>query len=466
MSLCSLVSDLPPYSLRRQRNSPLARPTALYPASPLSFESVLVTSLSDIKLAIIGLGYVGLPLAVEFGKKRSVVGFDINQKRIDELKSGHDFTLETEPDELQAADQLSFSTNLEDLRGCNCFIVTVPTPIDQHKRPDLTPLIKASESVGKVLKPGDIVIYESTVYPGCTEEDCVPILEKFSGLKFNQDFYCGYSPERINPGDKEHRVTTIKKVTSGSTPEIADLVDSLYNEIITAGTHQASSIKVAEAAKVIENTQRDVNIALINELALIFNKMGIDTEAVLQAAGTKWNFLPFRPGLVGGHCIGVDPYYLTHKAESIGYHPQIILAGRRLNDSMGAYVVTQLVKAMTRRRLQVDGARILVMGLTFKENCPDLRNTRVVDIVKELADYNVQAEVFDPWASAAEAQHEYGITLVQQPAVGAYDAIIIAVAHHQFKAMGLDAIRALGKPEHLLYDLKYLLPASDSDLRL
>ena len=425
-----------------------------------------MTSLSNLKVAIIGLGYVGLPLAVEFGKQRLVVGFDINQKRIDELNAGHDFTLETEPDELQAAGQLSFSTNLEDLRGCNCFIVTVPTPIDQHKRPDLTPLIKASETVGKVLKVGDIVIYESTVYPGCTEEDCVPILEKFSGLKFNQDFFAGYSPERINPGDKEHRVTTIKKVTSGSTSEIADMVDALYNEIITAGTHKASSIKVAEAAKVIENTQRDVNIALINELAIIFNKMGIDTEAVLQAAGTKWNFLPFRPGLVGGHCIGVDPYYLTHKAESIGYHPEIILAGRRLNDSMGAYVVTQLVKAMTRRRLQVDSARILVMGLTFKENCPDLRNTRVVDIVKELADYNVKAEVFDPWASAAEAQHEYGITLVQQPAVGVYDAIIIAVAHHQFKAMGLAAIRALGKPEHVLYDLKYLLPASDSDLRL
>lgn len=425
-----------------------------------------MTSSSDIKLAIIGLGYVGLPLAVEFGKKRAVVGFDINQKRIDELKLGHDFTRETELEELRAANQLSFSTNLDDLRACNCFIVTVPTPIDQYRRPDLTPLIRASESVGKVLKAGDIVIYESTVYPGCTEEDCVPILEKFSGLKFNHDFYCGYSPERINPGDKEHRVTTIKKITSGSTAEIADLVDALYNEIITAGTHKAGSIKIAEAAKVIENTQRDLNIALINELALIFNKMGIDTEAVLEAAGTKWNFLPFRPGLVGGHCIGVDPYYLTHKAESIGYHPQIILAGRRLNDSMGAYVVTQLVKAMTRRRLQVDGARILVMGLTFKENCPDLRNTRVVDIVKELADYNVHADVFDPWASAAEAQHEYGITIVQQPAVGTYDAIIIAVAHHQFKTMGLDAIRALGKPEHVLYDLKYLLPAADSDLRL
>ena len=423
-------------------------------------------NLSDIKLAIIGLGYVGLPLAVEFGKHRAVVGFDINPQRIAQLRSGYDQTLETEPEELRAASQLSFSTELDDLRTCNCFIVTVPTPIDEHKRPDLTPLIKASETVGKVLKPGDIVIYESTVYPGCTEEDCVPVLEKFSGLKYQQGFYCGYSPERINPGDKQHRVTTIKKVTSGSTPQVADLVDALYRQIITAGTHKAPSIKVAEAAKVIENTQRDVNIALINELALIFNKMGIDTEAVLQAAGTKWNFLPFRPGLVGGHCIGVDPYYLTHKAESIGYHPEIILAGRRLNDSMGAYVVTQLVKAMTRRRLQVDGARVLVMGLTFKENCPDLRNTRVVDIVRELAEYNVQADVFDPWANADEARHEYGITPIEQPAVGVYDAIIIAVAHEQFKAMGQAAIRVLGKPGHVLYDLKYVFPASESDLRL
>ncbi|WP_210546252.1 Vi polysaccharide biosynthesis UDP-N-acetylglucosamine C-6 dehydrogenase TviB [Rhodoferax sp. PAMC 29310] len=420
----------------------------------------------DIKIAIIGLGYVGLPLAVEFGKQRPVVGFDINLKRITELKSGHDFTLETSPEELKAAQLLSFTTELDDLSACNCYIFTVPTPIDAHKRPDLTPLLKASEAVGKVLKIGDIVIYESTVYPGCTEEDCVPVLEKFSGLKFNQDFFCGYSPERINPGDKEHRVTTIKKVTSGSTPEVADLVDALYNEIVTAGTHKASSIKVAEAAKVIENTQRDVNIALINELALIFNKLEIDTEAVLQAAGSKWNFLPFRPGLVGGHCIGVDPYYLTHKAQSIGYHPEIILAGRRLNDGMGAYVVTQLVKTMTKRRLPVQGARILVMGLTFKENCPDLRNTRVVDIVNELADYDVQADVFDPWADATEAQHEYGITPVLQPALGAYDGIIIAVAHHQFKTMGAAAIRALGKPEHVLYDLKYLLPAVDSDIRL
>lgn len=420
----------------------------------------------ELKLAIIGLGYVGLPLAVEFGKQRSVIGFDINQTRIDELKSGHDFTLETEPEELQAARHLRFSTNLDDLRACNCFIVTVPTPIDQHKRPDLTPLIKASETVGKVLKVGDIVIYESTVYPGCTEEDCVPVLEKFSGLKFNQDFFCGYSPERINPGDKEHRVTTIKKVTSGSMPKVADLVDDLYNEIIIAGTHKACSIKVAEAAKVIENTQRDLNIALINELAVIFNKMGIDTEAVLQAAGSKWNFLPFRPGLVGGHCIGVDPYYLTHKAEAIGYHPEIILAGRRLNDSMGAYVVTRLAKAMTKRGILVAGARVLVMGLTFKENCPDLRNTRVVDIVKELADYNVQTDVVDPWANPAEALHAYGITPVQTPEIGVYEGIIIAVAHHQFKAMGPQAIRALGKPKHVLFDLKYVLAVSESDLRL
>jgi UDP-N-acetyl-D-galactosamine dehydrogenase len=423
-------------------------------------------NVSNLAVAIIGLGYVGLPLAVEFGKKRSVVGFDINAKRIAELQAGHDHTLETEPEELQAAEYLRFSAQLEDLRKCTCFIITVPTPIDEHKRPDLTPLIKASETVGKVLKRGDIVIYESTVYPGATEEDCVPVLEKFSGLTFNQDFYAGYSPERINPGDKEHRVTTIKKVTSGSTPEVADVVDALYNEIIKAGTHKAASIKVAEAAKVIENTQRDLNIALINELAIIFNKMGIDTEAVLQAAGSKWNFLPFRPGLVGGHCIGVDPYYLTHKAQSIGYHPEIILAGRRLNDGMGAYVVAQLVKAMTKRRIHVDGARILVMGLAFKENCPDLRNTRVVDIVAELQDYNCQVDVYDPWAAAEEAQHEYGITPVAQPAPETYDGIILAVAHQQFKAMGAQAIRALGKSNHVLYDLKYLLPADASDLRL
>jgi UDP-N-acetyl-D-glucosamine/UDP-N-acetyl-D-galactosamine dehydrogenase len=422
--------------------------------------------MSKIKLAIVGLGYVGLPLAVEFGKKRPVTGFDINVKRIAELQKGIDHTLETSHEELTDAKHLSFSTNTEDLHACNVFIVTVPTPIDQHKRPDLTPLIKASETIGKVLKPGDIVIYESTVYPGATEEDCVPVLEKFSGLKFNRDFYAGYSPERINPGDKEHRVTTIKKVTSGSTPEIADVVDALYNEIIVAGTHKASSIKVAEAAKVIENTQRDLNIALINELAMIFNKMDIDTEAVLKAAGTKWNFLPFRPGLVGGHCIGVDPYYLTHKAQALGYHPEIILAGRRLNDSMGNYVVAQFVKAMTKKRIQVDGARILVMGLTFKENCPDLRNTRVVDIVAELKEYNCEVDVYDPWVTAEESVHEYGISPVSTLSPATYDGIILAVSHNEFRDLGADGIRALGRSVHVLYDLKYVLAAEAVDLRL
>ncbi len=422
--------------------------------------------LDDIKLAIVGLGYVGLPLAVEFGRSRTVVGFDISQRRIDELKNGNDFTLETTQEELAASKHLTYTTYLDDLRRCNCFIVTVPTPIDEHKCPDLTPLIEASETVGKVLKRGDIVIYESTVYPGCTEEDCVPVLEERSGLKFNQDFFCGYSPERINPGDKAHRVTTIKKVTSGSTPEISDLVDALYNEIITVGTHKAESIKVAEAAKVIENTQRDLNIALINELALIFNKMGIDTEAVLKAAGTKWNFLPFRPGLVGGHCIGVDPYYLTHKAQSIGYHPEIILAGRRLNDSMGAYVASQLVKAMIKKRIQIEGAKVLVMGLTFKENCPDIRNTRVVDIVTELKEYNCEVDVFDPWVTVEEAQQEYDITTIEVPQRGVYDAIVLAVAHHQFKEIGAAAIRSWGKSSAVLYDLKYVFPKQESDLRL
>lgn len=422
--------------------------------------------LGDIKLAIVGLGYVGLPLAVEFGKKRTVLGFDINKKRIGELQGGVDHTLEVSSEELAEAKQLSYSADPAELAKCNVYIVTVPTPIDNYKQPDLTPLVKASETIGKVLKKGDIVIYESTVYPGATEEDCVPVLEKFSGLKYNQDFFAGYSPERINPGDKNHRVSTIKKVTSGSTPEVADLVNDLYSEIITAGTHKASSIRVAEAAKVIENTQRDVNIALINELALIFNKMGIDTEAVLEAAGTKWNFLPFRPGLVGGHCIGVDPYYLTHKAQAIGYHPEIILAGRRLNDSMGSYVVSQLVKAMTKRSIQVQGAKVLVMGLTFKENCPDLRNTRIVDILKELDDYSMHVDVFDPWVDPQEAQHEYGITPVKAPEKGAYDAIILAVSHEQFVKMGAKAIRELGKPEHVLYDLKYVLTAEEADIRL
>lgn len=419
-----------------------------------------------LNLAVIGLGYVGLPLAVEFGKKRPVVGFDINTARIAELQSGNDFTLEVSEVELKEASGLSYTASLNDLRDCNCFIVTVPTPIDAYKRPDLTPLIKASESIGKVLKKGDIVIYESTVYPGATEEDCVPVLERVSGLKFNQDFFAGYSPERINPGDKEHRVHNIMKVTSGSTPEIAEVVDQLYQEIIVVGTHKAPSIKVAEAAKVIENTQRDVNIALVNELALIFNKMGIDTQAVLEAAGTKWNFLPFRPGLVGGHCIGVDPYYLTHKAQAIGYHPEMILAGRRINDGMGGYVVSQLIKAMVKASIGVAGAKVLVMGLTFKENCPDLRNTRVVDIVAELKDYGVEPVVYDPWVNAAEAQQEYGITPVDEPQAGGYDAIVLAVGHDQFREMSVAAIRALGKEQHVLYDLKYLLAADESDLRL
>jgi UDP-N-acetyl-D-galactosamine dehydrogenase len=422
--------------------------------------------LEDLKLAVVGLGYVGLPLAVEFGRKRPVVGFDINARRIEQLLSGEDITLETSREELAAATHLSFTTYLAALRDCTCFIVTVPTPIDEHKRPDLTPLIKASETVGHVLKRGDIVIYESTVYPGCTEEDCVPVLERVSGLRFNEDFFCGYSPERINPGDKQHRVTTIRKVTAGSTPQVADVVDGLYSEIVTAGTHRAESIKVAEAAKVIENTQRDLNIALINELALIFNKLGIDTEAVLRAAGSKWNFLPFRPGLVGGHCIGVDPYYLTHKAQAIGYHPEVILAGRRLNDGMGRYVVSQLVKAMTRRRIQVDGAHVLVMGLAFKENCPDLRNTRVVDVVAELREYHCEVDVYDPWVCPEEAMHEYRLQPVSDPARGAYDAIIIAVAHSQFQEMGAAAIRALGRPVSVVYDLKYVLAPGESDLRL
>jgi UDP-N-acetyl-D-galactosamine dehydrogenase len=421
---------------------------------------------TDLRLAVIGLGYVGLPLAIEFGKNRPVVGFDINQARIDELKSAQDLTLEVSSEELIAAKYLSYTAALEDLCSCNCYIITVPTPIDEHKQPDLTPLIRASESIGNVLKRGDIVIYESTVYPGATEDDCVPVLEAFSGLKFNKDFFAGYSPERINPGDKEHRVTTIKKVTSGSTPKIADVVDALYNEIITAGTHKAPSIKVAEAAKVIENTQRDINIALINELAMIFSKMGIDTEDVLQAAGSKWNFLPFRPGLVGGHCIGVDPYYLTHKAQAVGYHAEIILAGRRLNDNMGAYVVNQLIKAMIKRRIQIEGSRVLVMGLTFKENCPDLRNTRVVDIVTELEDYNCTVDVYDPWVTVGAANREYGIVPLTIPAPGAYDGVVLAVAHHQFKTMGIEAIRTFGKQNHVLFDLKYLFPADATDIRL
>lgn len=422
--------------------------------------------LQNIKLAVIGLGYVGLPLAVEFGKKRDVLGFDINPRRIAELSSGIDNTLEVEPEELKTAAQLRYTSDASELAQANVYIVTVPTPIDEYKRPDLTPLIRASETIGKVLKRGDIVIYESTVYPGATEEDCVPVLERVSGLRFNEDFFAGYSPERINPGDKVHRLPSIRKVTSGSTPEIADVVDALYSEIITAGTHKAASIRVAEAAKVIENTQRDVNIALINELTLIFNKLGIDTLDVLEAAGTKWNFLPFRPGLVGGHCIGVDPYYLTHKAQSIGYHPEIILAGRRLNDGMGAYVASQLVKSMTKKCIQVQGSRVLIMGLAFKENCPDLRNTRIVDIVHELAEYDVNVDVFDPWVDAEEAHKEYGIKPITQPEMGQYDGIVLGVAHDEFKNMGAEKIRALGKAPHVLYDLKYILDRNDSDLRL
>ena len=422
--------------------------------------------LAELKIAIIGLGYVGLPLAVEFGKKVPVVGFDIHQKRIDELTSGHDHTLEVSPEELAQAAQLSYTANLEDLKDCNFFIVTVPTPIDEFKQPDLTPLVKASTSIGQVLNAGDIVVYESTVYPGATEEVCIPVLEKVSGLIFNQDFYAGYSPERINPGDKLHRVSNILKVTSGSTPEVAEFVDQVYKLVIEAGTHKAESIKVAEAAKVIENTQRDVNIALINELALIFNKMGIDTESVLKAAGTKWNFLPFRPGLVGGHCIGVDPYYLTYKAQAIGYHPEIILAGRRLNDAMGAYVVTQLVKSMIKKKIQVEGAKVLVLGLSFKENCPDIRNTKIIDIVKEIKEYHIDVDIYDPWVNADEAEHEYGIRTTEELQNGIYDAVILAVAHEQFVALGVDQIRALGKESHVLYDLKYVLPQTASDIRL
>ena len=417
-------------------------------------------------IALIGLGYVGLPLAVEFGKKRKVIGFDINQSRVDELKRGVDLTLETTEQELADAVYLSYTTNIDDIKDCAIYIVTVPTPIDKHKRPDLTPLEKSSETVGIVLKKGDVVIYESTVYPGATEEVCVPILEKQSGLTFNKDFYCGYSPERINPGDKEHRLTTIKKVTAGSTPEIATKVDELYQEIIVAGTHKASSIKVAEAAKVIENTQRDVNIALINELALIFNKLDIDTESVLEAAGTKWNFLPFRPGLVGGHCIGVDPYYLTHKAIEVGYNPEMILAGRRLNDNMGSYVADQVSKLMTKKRIHVVDANVLIMGLTFKENCPDLRNTRVVDLVQEFESFNCNVDVYDPWINKEEALHEYSIKPINEPVQGKYDAIILAVAHNEFKEMSVEQIRAYGKDNHVLYDIKYLLKVGEVDGRL
>jgi UDP-N-acetyl-D-galactosamine dehydrogenase len=418
-------------------------------------------------IAIIGLGYVGLPLAVEFGKQRNVIGFDINVRRVAELQGGQDHTLECSPEELAQARYLHYSCDAQDLKDVKVFIVTVPTPVDRANRPDMTPLVKASETVGKVLKAGDIVIYESTVYPGATEEVCVPVLEKFSDLKFNQDFFCGYSPERINPGDKEHRLPTIKKVTSGSTPAVAEEVDQLYRLIITAGTYKASSIRVAEAAKVIENTQRDVNIALMNELSLIFRKLGIDTLEVLQAAGTKWNFLPFRPGLVGGHCIGVDPYYLTHKAQEVGYHPEVILAGRRINDGMARHVADETIKLMLHKNLPVLGSKVLVLGLTFKENCPDVRNTKVVDIVKALRGYNTKVDVYDPWIDLAEAEHEYGLQcLAQAPAPGQYAAIVLAVGHQQFLAMGEHGLKAWGQPGAVLYDVKSILPLGAADGRL
>ena len=422
--------------------------------------------LEQLNIAIIGLGYVGLPLAVEFGKHVKTTGFDINLKRIQELNAGIDHTLEVISEELIKVKHLVYSANIEQLAQANFFIVTVPTPIDAFKQPDLTPLIKASTSIAQVLKKGDVVVYESTVYPGATEEVCVPVLEQYSGLKFNQDFFVGYSPERINPGDKQRKVTNILKITSGSTPEVADYVDSVYQIIIEAGTYKAPSIQVAEAAKVIENTQRDVNIALINELALIFNKMGIDTEDVLKAAGTKWNFLPFRPGLVGGHCIGVDPYYLTHKAQSIGLHPEIILAARRLNDRMGEYVATQLIKEMVKQRIQVVGARILILGLSFKENCPDIRNTKIIDLVEALKEYDLNLDIYDPWVAAEDAIREYGLAPIQKLENNHYDAIVIAVAHDQFKHMAISDFKSLGKTQHVLYDLKYILDQQDSSIRL
>jgi UDP-N-acetyl-D-galactosamine dehydrogenase len=420
----------------------------------------------NAKIAVIGLGYVGLPLAVEFGKKYDTVGFDIRTARVEELRAGKDSTLEVEAEELQAATRLRYSDALEDLRDRNVYIVTVPTPIDAAKRPDLGPLVKASQMLATVLKRGDVVVYESTVYPGCTEEVCVPLLEAGSGLKFNQDFFAGYSPERINPGDKQHRVTTILKVTSGSTPEAASYVDALYSSIITAGTHKASSIKVAEAAKVIENTQRDLNIALVNDLAMLFNKLGIDTLEVLEAAGTKWNFLPFRPGLVGGHCISVDPYYLTHKAQEVGHHPDVILAGRRTNDGMGPYVAGEVVRLMVRKGINPVRAKVLVLGLAFKENCPDLRNTRVIDIVQALRDYNAEVDVHDPWVDAEECQHEYGLATIGDPSRGAYDAVIVAVGHREFASQGAKGIRSYGKPESVVYDVKYVLPREAVDGRL
>jgi UDP-N-acetyl-D-galactosamine dehydrogenase len=425
-----------------------------------------VISLRNLRVGVVGLGYVGLPLAVEFGRHFRTVGFDIKAARIAELRSGRDSTLEVDRAELKAAKLLEYTSEVAALKACRVFVVTVPTPIDNYKRPDLTPLEKASETVGRVMRKGAVVVFESTVYPGCTEEVCVPILERVSGLKFNRDFFCGYSPERINPGDKQHRLTTIKKVTSGSTPEVAEFVDKLYGAIIRAGTHKASSIRVAEAAKVIENTQRDVNIALINELALIFNRLGIDTEEVLLAAGSKWNFLPFRPGLVGGHCIGVDPYYLTHKAQEVGYHPEMILAGRRLNDNMAIYVAGEVARRMIGKMIQVKGARVLVLGLTFKENCPDTRNSKVVDVVTELNKFGARVDVYDPWASPAEARHEYGLSLVRSPRPGTYDAVVVAVGHREFAELGIAGVRRLCRKRHVVYDIKHVFPAADTDGRL
>ena len=429
-------------------------------------EAVLIASPNGARIAVIGLGYVGLPLAAEFGKHREVLGFDINPVRIAELKSGHDQTLELTADDLTAAKNLQLSDDVNELADCDVFIITVPTPIDDYKRPDLTPLLAASKMVGRAMRPGAIVVYESTVYPGCTEEDCVPVLEQESNLVFNERFFVGYSPERMNPGDKEHGVTQLVKVTSGSTPEVAQAINELYASIITAGTHLAQSIKVAEAAKVIENIQRDVNIGLVNELAMLFNRMGIDTRSVLEAAATKWNFLPFKPGLVGGHCIGVDPYYLTHKAQSLGFHTDMILAGRRVNDAMGGYIATQVVKTMLQQGIEIKGARILIMGITFKENCPDTRNTRVIDIVRQLQEYNCQVDVYDPWVDAQQVQQQYGLSLIDEPVKGAYDCITLAVGHHQFAEMGEATLREFGKPTHVLYELKYILGDGQPDARL
>ena len=422
--------------------------------------------LDDLKIAVIGLGYVGLPLAVEFGKKFSTVGFDINRKRVDELRSGNDFTLEVNSEDLGRATHLIYTTEIEAIKDCNFYIVTVPTPIDDSNAPDLKPLESASKSVGKVIKNGDIVVYESTVYPGATEEVCIPIIEKESGLNFNQDFFAGYSPERINPGDKVNTLTKITKITSGSTPEVAELVDKVYQSIISAGTYRAESMKVAEAAKVIENTQRDLNIAIVNEFAKIFNILGIDTEAVLNAAGSKWNFLKFKPGLVGGHCISVDPYYLTHKAQEVGYRPEVILAGRRINDGMGQYVATQMVKKLASKKIHIDEAKVLVMGFTFKGDCPDVRNTKIIDIIHELKSFNINVDVCDNWANKNEVKEHYNIELIDTLKQSYYDGLIIAVDHSEYKELGIDYIRSLLKKNHIIYDVKHVFNQSDTDIRL